>query len=477
MPLSILPLPDLATTEALAYKLAPLLRRGDMLALQGDLGAGKTAFARPLLRALGVTGEVPSPAYTLVQHYETAAFPVYHFDLYRLKDASELDELGWDDAMADGVMLVEWPEHAGNRLPDNRLTLRFALNGEAERQCALEGHGGWAEREQLERVGRAAEIAGFLAEAGWGIAATEPIEADFSSRRYERLHRADGQTSILMDADANQRTSQFVALAWLLRSLDFSAPEIFAARPLRSLALMEDLGDANIGHLLDEHVQAAPFYLRAAAVLARLHQNFAPAMAQHIDIPHFTGELFATRAEKFLDCYVPFELRREASEQERHSFRAAWLEALKPVKILPQTLMLRDFMPDNAMDLAKRDGWRALGLLDFQDAGIGPIAYDLASFCEVVRRDGGDKFLIPSINHYYERAHPACSLKALQNGCRILSAQRHTRILGILADPAQKNRERKLAFLPRTRAYLAQLLQDEALRPVQAWMKEAGLLS
>ncbi len=140
-------LPDLAATELLARKIAPLLQRGDVVALQGNLGAGKTTFARALLRALGIEGDVPSPTFTLVQTYETPCFPVAHFDLYRLKDESELDELGFDDARADGVTLIEWPERAGARLTADRLTLHFIADGPS-RQCKLEGHGAWKERLQ-----------------------------------------------------------------------------------------------------------------------------------------------------------------------------------------------------------------------------------------------------------------------------------------------------------------------------------------
>ncbi|MFA4995100.1 MAG: tRNA (adenosine(37)-N6)-threonylcarbamoyltransferase complex ATPase subunit type 1 TsaE [Bdellovibrionales bacterium] len=140
------PLPDLAATKSLAKLIAPHLKKGDVIALEGDLGSGKTEFARALLREFVVQGDVPSPTFTLLQTYETDKFLVSHFDLYRLKSENELDELGWDDALADGVTLVEWPERAAGRLPSNRLTLRFTLDQDGKRSCALEKHGSWKNR-------------------------------------------------------------------------------------------------------------------------------------------------------------------------------------------------------------------------------------------------------------------------------------------------------------------------------------------
>ncbi len=139
-------LPDLAATQALAAALAPHLRKGDVVALTGDLGVGKTEFARAVLRALGVSGDVPSPTFTLLQSYESNGLLISHFDLYRLKSADELDELGWDDALADGVVLVEWAERAGERMPANNLTLHFTLEPDGTRRCVTKKNRNWVER-------------------------------------------------------------------------------------------------------------------------------------------------------------------------------------------------------------------------------------------------------------------------------------------------------------------------------------------
>ncbi|MFN3700674.1 MAG: tRNA (adenosine(37)-N6)-threonylcarbamoyltransferase complex ATPase subunit type 1 TsaE [Alphaproteobacteria bacterium] len=126
---------DESDTIALARRLAPSLRNGDILCLSGTLGMGKSVFARALIRHLcgDDTLEVPSPTFTLVQHYEiahphteTGAAQLWHFDLYRLKDPEEIYELGWEDALYDGISLVEWPERLGALKPRHAIDVVFS---------------------------------------------------------------------------------------------------------------------------------------------------------------------------------------------------------------------------------------------------------------------------------------------------------------------------------------------------------------
>ena len=123
-------LPDLAATSTLAAQIAPVLKTGDVIALRGGLGAGKTTFARALIsELLGQEADVPSPTYTLVQIYDVPRFPVFHFDLYRLDHADEVLELGWDETQS-GVSLIEWPDRAGAHLPEWRLDLSLEILGD-----------------------------------------------------------------------------------------------------------------------------------------------------------------------------------------------------------------------------------------------------------------------------------------------------------------------------------------------------------
>ncbi len=149
-------LPDVGATTRLAEALSEVARRGDVIGLGGALGVGKTTFARAFINACArrrgaPEEEVPSPTFTLVQVYEFAGLTVSHFDLYRIERPDETHELGLDDAIADGVVLIEWPERLEGLLPADRLDLVLSAGAGPdpnpdERLAELTGHGDWAGR-------------------------------------------------------------------------------------------------------------------------------------------------------------------------------------------------------------------------------------------------------------------------------------------------------------------------------------------
>ena len=140
-------LPDENATAALAARIAALARPGDVIALEGELGAGKTSFARAFIRARGGTEEVPSPTFTLVQIYELADGAIWHFDCYRLREPEEAWELGIEDAFLDGISLIEWPERLGPLLPQRRLRILLVPGASPDaRRARVDAGPGWAER-------------------------------------------------------------------------------------------------------------------------------------------------------------------------------------------------------------------------------------------------------------------------------------------------------------------------------------------
>jgi tRNA threonylcarbamoyladenosine biosynthesis protein TsaE len=138
-------LADEAATMAAGRKLAGLLRSGDVVTMTGDLGAGKTTLVRGLLDALGHQGEVPSPTFAIVQPYEELDPPVWHADLYRVDDPAELAELGLD-SLGDSVLLVEWPERAGEDAWPDALRLTLEITGPERRRLTAEVPAAWEGR-------------------------------------------------------------------------------------------------------------------------------------------------------------------------------------------------------------------------------------------------------------------------------------------------------------------------------------------
>ena len=137
-------------TQLLAQQMAPLMRAGDVVRLEGTLGMGKTAFARALIRSfMGADEPVPSPTFALVQDYQAPDFPIYHFDLYRLEHPDELFELGFEDALSGGLCLIEWSEKGAPHVPETGLTIMFVPQpGDHEdvRLICMSAGPDWADR-------------------------------------------------------------------------------------------------------------------------------------------------------------------------------------------------------------------------------------------------------------------------------------------------------------------------------------------
>jgi len=315
---------------------------------------------------------------------------------------------------------------------------------------------------------RQARIELFLGEIGWGQAARKPLAGDASFRRYERLVRATGAKAVLMDAPPERENVRtFAALARHLASLGLSAPHILEIDEEAGLLLLEDFGDANMARLIDGTGDKAPLYALAIDTLIALHRH--PGAVAAPVLP-FVGERPLREVGYVLDWYLPAVTGRPTSEDLRAEYLNAWRLVLPAANGVPETLVLFDFFPENLMLLEGREGVGACGLLDFQDAVIGPISYDLVSLLEDARRDVPASLRDAMLGRYLN-AFQALDRAAFSTSCAVMSAQRNMRIVGVFTRLCVRDRKPDyLRHLPRVWRLVDHALGHPALLPVKAWL-------
>jgi len=363
-------LPDEQATLRLMMDIASALEPGDVLTLSGDLGAGKTFFARALIRYLAgdESVEVPSPTFTLMQTYELPRFPLVHADLYRVSGTAEFAELGFDDLPDGAVVAVEWPDRAAGFLPPDRIDVALTLAPKLKpefRHCRVTGYGTFA-----PRVDRIAAVRQFIAEAGFSDATRQHMSGDASTRRYTRMVLGDRRV-ILMDsprrpdgppvkdgkpysqiAHLAESVVPFVAMAKALRAQGLSAPTILQADIQQGLLIIEDLGHDGVV-AGEPPAPIAERYEAAVDLLLALHDRLQPAVlpvAPQVEhaIPSYDMEAYLIELELLLEWYLP-RLGIPLAEEAHTEFFTLWRDALKPAIDAPPTWVLRDFHSPNLL--------------------------------------------------------------------------------------------------------------------------------
>jgi tRNA threonylcarbamoyl adenosine modification protein YjeE len=489
-------LADAAATERLGEDLAMALRPGDVLALRGDLGTGKSTLARAIIRALADDAalDVPSPTFTLVQSYE-ARFPVHHFDLYRLASGAELDELGFDEMLGEGAALVEWPERAGDRLPPAAVTVELNHRDEG-RSVRLSGDG-----EIRQRIERSLAMRDFLDRSGWGGVQRRHFVGDASARSYEIVTREDTEPRVLMNsprlvlgppvrdgkpyaeiAHSAQSVAAFVAVDHALREAGVSVPAIDAQDLDQGFLLLEHLGSGNF--LDGQRKPVASRYAAAAELLAMMHDRPWPdrleaAPGIHHDVPPFDRDAMLIEVDLLVDWYVPAVIGTPAGDALRAGYRTVWNAALDRLAGREYSLMLRDFHSPNIIWRGDRSGHERLGIVDFQDALIGPSAYDVASLAMDARVTVAPDVEKATLDAYVAARHAAGPFdeEAFHETYAIMAAQRNSKILGIFVRLDRRDgKSAYLKHLPRIRDYLNRALSHPALADMRAFYDAHGLL-
>ncbi len=481
-------------TANLMADLVLLIGPGDVITLSGDLGAGKTAAARAMIRYLAGDDalEVPSPTFTLAQVYDLPPFPLLHVDLYRINDPAELEEIGLSPLPEGTVALIEWPERAPSALPEDRIDIALSHRpalGSAARAAEITGYG-----KAAAQVARLQALRQFLDDAGYADARRLRMPGDASTRSYARLVRDDGVV-ILMNAPRRpdgptvydgksysaavhlaEDVKPFVAIDNGLRARGFSAPSIHHADLDAGFLITEDFGSAGFIDG-DPPRPIAERYEAATDMLAALHREALPEIlpvAPQITyaIPTFDTDALLVEAGLMLEWYMP-DRGAELTDNLRDEFVMMWRDLLSKPASAARTWALRDFHSPNLIWLDERTGTARVGIIDFQDAVLGPAAYDLVSLLQDARVDVPEQLELALLTRYIKaRRAPDDSFDpaGFAELYAIMSAQRNTRLLGTFARLNRRDgKPQYLRHQPRIWTYLNRSLAHPALARAREW--------
>ncbi len=479
-------------TTQLGKDIAMVLRAGDLLCLSGNLGTGKSVLARGIIRHLAKDDayEVPSPTYTLCQTYETSP-PVSHYDLYRISGMDELEELGWEDALETGCSIIEWPEQCFDELPKEAVHVQFSEDNETVRKLELTGN-----QTLIHRIERSLLIRQFLEASPFKKTTRSPLMGDASARSYE-LIQTENEELLLMNAPAlpdgppikngkpyseiahlAEDVTAFVAIDELIRAKKFCAPKIKAQDLDNGLLLIEHFGS---GSIIDEtRTPIAERYMVAMEFLAAFHEcDFQPEIklnsGQDYKIPSYDPEAILIEVDLLLQWYAPSQSGQKISEANSKAFEQIWTSYAQRVQAHEQTLVMRDYHSPNILWLAQETGINRIGVIDFQDAVLGPAAYDVASLAQDARVDVSDVLETQLLNHYIKlrkENNPSFDEEEFRASYATMAAQRATKILGIFIRLNERDgKPAYLKHLPRVQEYLQRSLKHPALSDYKNWLE------
>lgn len=298
------------------------------------------------------------------------------------------------------------------------------------------------------------------------------LPADASFRSYERVD-ADGKTYILMDAPPHQEeVLPFVKVGEFLYKNDFSAPEIIKQDVKNGLLLLEDFGNNHYSRVLSgqvENISESALYRKAIDVLVKLHKTDVT-----IELPIYDHQKLLEEGCLLTDWYFQAFNGEELASHLKDEYIEIWTKLLKSLRFPNNCLVLRDYHADNLMWLEDRVGHKKVGLLDFQDAVIGSVVYDMVSLLEDARRDVSDNVVQQMINYYIEITNH--NRKEFLADYIILGTQRSCKILGFCARKALRDNDpRYLKLLPRVWSYIRYHLNNPLLLPLRSWFDKVSI--
>ena len=320
------------------------------------------------------------------------------------------------------------------------------------------------------RPNRDADIQAFLAQCGWGGAACKLLAADASFRHYYRVSH-DEKNAVVMDAPPPwENVASFLQVGAYLQRDHLSVPQIIAADSDNGFLLLEDFGDTSFTKLLArDPSREGELYIAATDALVEITR--ASNTGDMSQLKLYDRDVYLREVALFAEWFLPQVVGLPRAQEMRAEWLKLWSAVLQEVRLQQTTLVHRDYHADNLFWLAERVGYRAVGMLDFQDALLGDAAYDLASLLEDARRDVQPETVDLCLKHFI--AHMGVDSSAFMTRYAVLAAQRNAKIIGIFTRLAVRDgKAHYMNYQPRVWNHFMRDLSYPLLQPIADFVKK-----
>ncbi|MDG2187302.1 MAG: tRNA (adenosine(37)-N6)-threonylcarbamoyltransferase complex ATPase subunit type 1 TsaE [Hyphomicrobiales bacterium] len=467
--------------EELAKTISSNLEKGDIIALIGEIGSGKTTLSKFLINQLTSIeiNQINSPTFNLYQSYNKNNVLVNHYDFYRIEKYQDLDEIDLEDSYKNGITIIEWADKYINALTQDYIEIHLTEKL-SYREYKITPKG-----KLRKRIKNINSLDNFLKKTNLKINKLEDIYGDASKRKYCRLHLED-KTLILMDSSQEKKKinptklstsiSDYIHICKYLEKINIRVPELFYTDIKREYLIEEDFGDLKYSHIISKE-NFKELYQPAIDTLLHIseihHPNNLEVNGKTYDIPEYDKKIYLNEVEIFIKFYWPFIKGTICTSAIEKEFMDIWNELL--IKISSdKSLVLRDFHSPNLMLLKDEENHKKCGVIDFQDALLGHPIYDLVSLCQDARitiSEEEETFLIETYkskfnfnNYQFDRSN------FIDHYC-ILGTQRSMKILGIFARLSiLDSRNDYLVHMPRVINYIKRNMQNSNLSDLSKWL-------
>ena len=466
--------------DAFVKYIAPIFEKGDLLALNGEIGSGKTTLTKHLINYLTATriDEINSPTYNLCQTYSNEDLIISHYDFYRLDYLQEIEELDINDSIKNNFTIIEWANKFSSILPKDHIEIQID-NKSDKREYKILFHGEYA-----KKIAGHKNRLSFLSNSNLNIKKITNMRGDASKRKYFRVN--DGKENfVLMDASedsikkntTSKTITDFIIFRQYLEDIGLRVPKIYEFDIQKQLILEEDLGLTTYDELYSKLSFQDLINPAIESLLILVHSNYKNINdldGKAFEPQNFDEKVFINESKIFIDYYWPYVKNSICPEEEKYEFLSI-IENIYSDLSTDKTLVLRDYHSPNLHYLQNEKGHKKCALIDFQDALLGHPLYDLVSLAQDARftiSEDQERYIVDTFKDKFLFNDFQLSKSSFNEQYKILAIQRSLKILGIFARLSLlEGKNNYIIHMPRVLDYIRRSMDCSLLNNLTHWLK------